>query len=108
MIPMDYSSYASAYEQFLVISKKSRLLSLYQINANVDSHVVQVIEDMPVESEPECLGFANNDSSLLLVRNLFSISVYKQNTPIENILRTPQVFKFPARSSLLQRRNVSS
>lgn len=101
MIPMDYSSYASAYEQFLVISKKSRQLSLYQINANVHPHVVQFIEDMQVESEPERLGFANNDSSLLLARNLFSIAVYKQNTPIENILRTPQIFKFPARRSLV-------
>jgi hypothetical protein len=69
--------------------------------------VVQFIDDMKFESEPECLGFANNDSSLLLARNLFSISVYKQNTAIENFLSTPRVFKFPARASL-QRRNGST
>ena len=107
VIPTDYSSSVSAYEQFLVISKNSKLVSLYRINAIEDQYLVQFVDEMQVESEPTCLGFASNDSSLLLVRNLFSIAVYKQNTPMENILETPQSSTYPSPPTLLERRNAS-
>jgi hypothetical protein len=40
---------------------------------------------MILDTEPEYIGFANNDLSILLIRNLFHIAICKRMTDTGNI-----------------------
>jgi hypothetical protein len=76
MLPCDYSSSSwNEQEQFLIIFEKSKLLSLYHINP---TDQIQLIDEIVLNTEPEYIGFANNNLSILLIRNLFHIAIYQQ------------------------------
>ena len=80
MIPCDYSSSWKEEEQFLLIYQQSKFLSLYNCNENEEK--IRLIDEIILDTEPEYIGFVNNDSSILLLRNLFHIAIYKQmNSP---------------------------
>jgi len=78
ILPFDYSSSWNGEEQFLVIFEKSKILSLYNINPTDNNDNIQLINEIILDTEPEYIGFANNDLSILLIRNLFHIAIYKQ------------------------------
>jgi hypothetical protein len=70
MIPCDYS-----FEQFLLIYEKSKILSIYNFNDN--DNKIQLINEINLDTEPEYIGFVNNNQSILLLRNHFDIAIYK-------------------------------
>ncbi|CAF4604806.1 unnamed protein product [Rotaria sp. Silwood1] len=74
LIPYDYSSISNQQEQCIIIFQKSKILSLYNINNNK----LELINEIILDIEPEYLGFATNDLSILLIRNLFHIAIYKR------------------------------
>jgi len=82
ILPCDYSSSWNKQEQFLIIFHKNKILSLYNINPINDNDKIQLINEIILDTEPEYIGFANNNLSILLIRNLFHIAIYKQmNNP---------------------------
>ncbi|CAF0955042.1 unnamed protein product [Rotaria sordida] len=72
------SSSSNQQEQSIIISQKSKTLSRYDINPINDYNKIHLIDEMILDTELEYLGFANNDLSILLIRNLFHIAIYKQ------------------------------
>ena len=84
MIPYNDSA-SSQQEQLIVISEKSKTLSLYDINPINDNDTIQLIDEMVLDTEPEYIGFANNDLSILLIRNLFHIAICKRITDNANL-----------------------
>lgn len=82
MIPMDYSSTdGNAQEQFLIIYQKSRILSFYHLNFDeIQEEKVRLIDEITLETEPEYIGFAFNDPSMIMLRTPFHISIYKQTS----------------------------
>jgi hypothetical protein len=85
ILPCDYSSSWNEEEQFLVIFEKSKILSLYNINPIDNNDNIQLINEIILDTEPDYIGFANNDLSTLLIRNLFHIAIYKQmNTNVSS------------------------
>ena len=80
MIPTDYSSMGgNDQEQFLIIYQKSKILSFYHLNFDeIHEEKVQLIEEIILDTEPEYIGFPFNDSSMLILRTPFHISIYKQ------------------------------
>jgi hypothetical protein len=79
IIPCDYSSPLwNKHEQFLVISENSRILSLYDMNPTYDNDNIRLIDEILLDTEPKYIGLANNDLSVLLIRNLFHIAIYKR------------------------------
>lgn len=78
LLPCDYSSTWNEHEQFLTIFQKNKTLSLYDINTQNANDKIQLIDEMYLDSEPEYIGFVNNNLSTLLIRNLFHIAIYKQ------------------------------
>ncbi|CAF4301385.1 unnamed protein product, partial [Rotaria sordida] len=67
IIPRDYSSASNQQEQCIIISQKSKTLSLYDINPINDYNKIHLIDEMIHDTELEYLGFANNDLSILLI-----------------------------------------
>lgn len=85
MLPCDYSSSWNEHEQILIIFKKRKILTLYDINPQNPNDKIQLIDEMNLDSEPEYIGFADNNLSILLIRNLFHIAIYKQLNTNNNI-----------------------
>ena len=78
-IPCDYSSISwNQQEQFLIIFEESKVLTLYDVNPTKDNDHIQLIDEITLDTEPKNIGFVNNDLSILLLRNLFHIAIYKQ------------------------------
>lgn len=78
IIPQDYLSVENPQEQFMIISPRSKTLSLYGITSTNNNDKIQLNDEIILDTEPEYVRFLNNDLSNLLIRNLFHIAIYRR------------------------------
>ena len=80
VVPSDYSSMEeSQQEKFLLIYQNRKILSFFDLNfSRMNEEKIQLIDEILLETEPEHIGFAFNDPSILLLRTPFHIAIYQQ------------------------------